>query len=250
MMTNLLHRFQGTKQIIFLSAFLFVCCKKEEVDTEPTEQAETAVIIPEQPEAADAVLICVRSSVEPLLPGLPPSNVDLVRANFGSVTSEDVGDVKLNNVLLRKLPNNTYINGDLVIDYKIDPGSNPLWTVAGGGTFPALNYRSVAKIPGLTELQNVPTSLIRASGQSFSIKELPTNSSGVLWLLADARGNKVQKQTSGTEVSFSASELSALQASRNAVIQAVNFSTETLDTAGKRIFFVLETMDYQYLDIE
>jgi hypothetical protein len=229
---------------------MMVGCKKEDVDPKPTEQAETVIIIPDQPESTDAVLVCVRSSSEPLLSGLPPSNVDLVRAGFGNITLTDVGDIKLNNVILRKLPNNTYINGDLVIDYKIDPGTNPLWTAVGGGTFPAMNHRCAVKIPGLTELQNVPKTLVRSSGQSFSIKELPLNSSGVLWRLADAKGNQLQKQTSGTEVSFSSLELSTLSSSRNAVIQAVNFSTETLDSSGKRYFFVLETMDYAYLDIE
>lgn len=249
-MTSLLNRLTGTIPLLVLLTYLNAGCKKEELDTEPTEQAETAIVIPDLPEATDAVLVGVRSSAEPLLPGLPPTEVDLVRANFGSANSVDVGDVKLNNVVLRRLPNNTYINGDLLIDYKINPGSNPIWTAIGGSGFPALNYRCTSRVPGLTELQDVPNTLIRASDQTFSIRELPVNSSGVIWMLADARGNKIQKQTSGTEVVFSSAELGTLAASKNAVIQAVNFTTETLDTAGKRFFFVLETMDYQYIDIE
>ena len=243
-------RYLGAILLVVAVDFLILGCKGEDVDFEPTEQAQTSIIIPDQPEETDAVLVCVRSSAESLLPGLPPSNVDLVRANFGRTTSADVGDVKLNGVSLRRLPNNTYINGDLVIDYKIDPASSPIWAVPGGGAYPSLNRRCITKVPGLTELQDVPTTLVRASGQSFRIKELTANSAGVIWMLADARGNKIQKQTTEAEVSFSSSELGALAASRNAVIQAVNFSTETLDTAGKRFFFVLETMDYEYLDIE
>lgn len=235
-------------------ALLFVStlhsCDKSEPDPEPDEQAETDILLPELPSGTDAVLLCFRSSAESLLPGLPPSTIDVAQATFGNPTNVDAGNVTLNNIALRKLPNLVYINGDLIIDYKIASGTNPKWAISGASGFDAFEYSTTAKIPGLIALKDAPFIISRSTDLTLEVTELPANASNIIWMLADARGNVLKKETNTTNVSFSISELSALEVSKNAVIQVVAYNTESTSISGKKYFFVQETMDYVYADVE
>ena len=235
-------------------ALLFVStlqsCDKSEPDPEPDEQANTAILLPDAPVGTDAVLLCFRSSAESLLPGLPPSTIDVAQANFGIPANVDAGNVSLNNIALRKLPNFVYINGDLVIDYKIASGTSPKWAVSGGSGFNGIEYTTTAKIPGLIALKDAPFLILKSADLTLEVTEIPANATNIIWMIADARGNVVKKETNTTNVSFSTADLSALEVSRNAVIQVVAYNSESSTLSGKKYFFVQETMDYVYADIE
>ncbi len=225
-------------------------CDKSEPDAEPDEQANTAILIPDAPIGTDAVLLCFRSSAESLLPGLPPSTIDVAQATFGSPAYVDAGNVTLNNIALRKLPNFVYINGDLVIDYKIVSGTSPKWIVSGGSGFDGFEYTTTAKIPGLIALKDAPFIVRKSADLTLEVTELPASTTSIIWMIADAKGNVVKKETNTTNASFNAADLSVLEVSKNAVIQVVAYNAESTSLSGKTYFFVQETMDYVYADIE
>lgn len=249
MTTSVIHRVLKSMLALTLVTAIY-SCDKSEPDPEPDEQANTAILLPDAPVGTDAVLLCVRSSAESLLPGLPPSTIDVAQATFGSPANVDAGNVSLNNIALRKLPNFAYINGDLVIDYKIASGTSPKWIVSGGSGFDGFEYTTTAKIPGLIALKDAPFVIRKSADLSLEVTEIPANTTNIIWMIADARGNVVKKETNTPNASFSAADLSVLEVSRNAVIQVVAYNTESTTLSGKKYFFVQETMDYVYADIE
>lgn len=223
-------------------------CKKED-DISPTERAENALLIPDVPTDADALLLAIRTTSAPLLPGLPNTTADLVNARFGREEPfSGVGELRVNNTLLRGLSNNIYINGDLVIDYKLLEGTRPRWVAEGGDGFAAFNIQTNKPMPGAVKLKDVPVTIQLSDGLSLITENVPANAEAYIWQLGDAKGTTVRKETSDNSVSFAGIELAGLVGSTSCIIQVAAYNTEVITNAGRRFFFVNQTTDNLYVE--
>jgi len=229
--------------VVLLSA-----CKKED-DILPTERAENALLIPPVPTDADALLLAIRTTSAPLLPGLPNTTADLVNARFGREEPySNVGELRVNSTLLRRLSNDIYINGDLVIDYKLLEGTRPRWVAEGGGGFDAFNIQTNKQMPSPVKLKDVPVAIQLSDGLSLITENAPANAEAYIWQLGDAKGTTVRKVTSENSVSFAGIELAGLNASTNCIIQVAAYNSEIITNAGKRFYFVNQTTDNLYVE--
>jgi hypothetical protein len=218
-------------------------CKKED-ERGPEERAENALLIPDMPLDADALLFAMRTVTPPLLPGLPDANADLVTARFGKAAPYlSAGPLKANNIALRELPNQVYINDDLVLDYKLSSGTRPRWTAEGSNSLPAFNIQTTLPMPGPVKISEVPTSILLSDGILLSTTTSPSHTDAYIWQLGDQKGNTVRKTTTANTVSFSPAELSTLQAGENGIIQVAAYNTELKESNGKKFFFVNQTTD-------
>jgi hypothetical protein len=223
-------------------------CKKED-DILPTERAENALLIPAVPTDADALLLAIRTTSAPLLPGLPNTTADLVNARFGREEPySGVGELRVNSTLLRRLSNDIYINGDLIIDYKLLEGTRPRWVAEGGDGFDAFNIQTNKPMPGAVKLKDVPITIQLSDGLSLITENVPANAEAYIWQLGDAKGTTVRKVTSDNSVSFAGIELAGLVASTSCIIQVAAYNSEIITNAGKRFYFVNQTTDNLYVE--
>lgn len=251
MSTSIFTSIIRASSVLLLAAsftLLLNACKKEETPTPPTP-AENVILFPEIPADVDAVLLAQRSTTTPLLPGLPDTEVSIVNAFFGNdAPYSDAGLLKLNNIALRQLSNNVYLNDDLVLDYKLGAGTKPRWIAAGGTGFSAFNIQTNIVMPGKLKLSDLPEEVVLNQTLNLSVESFPTNADSIIWQLGDTKGNTRRKLTATNTVSFSATELNGLEAGDDCIIQVAAYRTESISNSGKKFYFINQTIDYSYIE--
>ncbi len=158
----------------------------------------------------------------------------------GSTTYQDAGTVQCNTKTLTKQSNNAYVFQPSQSDITgIDFSSGSAWSVSGAGNVPAINYTFNA-FPSSPTITSNKEELTLANGYTFSISGLSTADS-VLYILASG-DNYVEKRVGGntSSVTFSAADLSTLQASDYGLIQVTpyKFLVNTNVMPGKKVYFV------------
>ncbi|HLP52912.1 MAG TPA: hypothetical protein VK154_18615, partial [Chitinophagales bacterium] len=158
----------------------------------------------------------------------------------GGTTYQDAGTVQCNTKALTRQSNNSYIFQPSQTDVTgIDFGSGSQWTIGGVGSIPAFT-ESFTSFPSSPTITSNSETVTLASGYTFTVSGI-SNADSVLFILAS--GNSyAEKRVGGnvTSVTFSAADLSALQASSQGLLQVTpyRFKTNTTAIPGKKIYLV------------
>jgi hypothetical protein len=229
--------------IISLSTFI-ISCKKETIT--PTPTTATTPTTP-TPGDADGVLAAVRTKISVTNPVIGTVSYDVgtavalfgsTPANFVAGTFTDAGTVTSNTKTLTKQSNNSYAYQFGATDLEgIDYSSNVSWNVTGAGSIPAITKNLGNIFPTFPTMTNGST--VSRTAPFTITNDYSSNADSVIYVIAT--GNKQVKKTlygSSTSCTFTASELSTLDASESALIQvnAYNLTSELI--SGKRIYYV------------
>ncbi len=158
----------------------------------------------------------------------------------GGTTYQDAGTITCNTEGLTKQSNNSYVFQPSQSNATgIDFGSGSDWSVSGGGTIPAFTH-SFYTFPSSPTITSNTDEVTLANGYTFTINNV-SNADSILFILASGSGF-VQKRLGGnaTSATFTASELSSLQASQYGLIQVTPYTWEanTSVVPGKKIYFI------------
>lgn len=231
--------------VVALFGLTFTSCKKESITTTPTTSTPTPTT--PSPGDADGVLAAVRTKISVTAPVVGTVSYDVgtavagfgsTSANFAAGTYTDAGAITCNSKTLTKSSNNAYVYNFGADDVEgIDFSSNVSWSVAGAGSIPSISKNLGNIFPSFPTISSGST-INRSS--SFTItNSYSSNADSVLYVISS--GSKTLKKTvagSSTSCTFSAAELSTLDASESALIQvnAYNMTSELI--SGKRIYYV------------
>lgn len=231
--------------MVAVISIMIVSCKKETITPTTTTTATTPTT--PSPGDADGVLAAVRTKVSVTTPIVGTVSYDIgtavvafgsTAANFAAGTYTDVGAVTSNGKTLSKLSNNSYVYQLGTSDVEgIDYSSNVSWNVAGAGSIPAISKSLGNVFPTFPTMSNGNT--ISKTSPFTVMNDYSSNADSIIYVIAT--GTKQLKKTlagTSTSCTFSASELSTLDASESALIQvnAYNITSELI--AGKRIYYV------------
>lgn len=158
----------------------------------------------------------------------------------GGSTYQDAGTVNCNAEALTKQSNNSYVfNPSQSSPEGIDFSSGSSWDVSGSANVPAFSH-TFSSFPSSPSITSNTDEVTLSSGYTFTISSV-SNADSILFILASGSGY-VTKTTGGsaTSVTFSASELSSLQASDYGLLQVTPYRYEanTSVIPGKKVYFV------------
>lgn len=239
---------------IVASLFFSACSSDDDKDPRTQSQANPT---PDVPGDANAVLaaIKVNSNVPGgvSVPGLSGIAIDVASASFfegnvgGSLVS--VGEVKLNSKALTVPGGNAYISDPTDFSYEIVSGQDNSWEVAGGSGFDAFSHTTSTKMPDqVLFASSVAESFSKSGDVTVSIASVPSNCQNILWVFSD--GNTVvTKESKTTSVTFSSSDLSGIKATSTGILQVAAYNYESATYGGKKVYFINETVDSKYIEI-
>ena len=151
-------------------------------------------------------------------------------------TFVDAGTVQLNSKALTRQTNNSYAYQDVMNPITLNQVQ---LTVSGSSSVPSFSQVVSKPIPDYSGFSTLPATITRANGLEVNLSGAMSNADSVLVVLASGSG-VVYKTVAGnaSKVSFSASELSALPASQQGMLQVSprNMTTETI--SSKKYYFV------------
>jgi hypothetical protein len=236
--------------LILLSIFSIVgisaCTKK-------TDTPSTPSTAPTAPHPADGfgALAAVKTKVSQNVPGYGTIDIDLgvgvaafgsSSANFFAGTYVDAGAITCNTKALDKQTGNAYLSSMSTSGFSgsslgIDFGSNINWNVAGSADVPAISKTLTNAFPTFPEITSAST-ITKSSGYTLTNNSI-SGADSILYVIAS--GSASVKKTlvgSATSCTFTASELSALSNSDNALIQVNAYNIQSDIFSGKKYYFV------------
>lgn len=174
---------------------------------------------------------------------------NLALAEFGTPNFTDVGNVKLNDVELSKIPTNQYVSAVDGSKFKFQEGGKNKWRITGGQGFESITYTMNSKMPGLVKLEDVAESISKQSAVTFKIQSMPAHAQALIWTLRDAEGNHIQKESNESEITFTAENLSKISSGRYNLLKVVAYSMDTQNHGNKTLVFMNQTVDMRYLSV-
>ncbi|MFN8285938.1 MAG: hypothetical protein U0V74_04245 [Chitinophagales bacterium] len=240
-MKNNLLQFLAFALIIFSVS----SCKKDN-NTNPTQTQNVSTTQLFNYSDAWGLLAGVKTVTTQNVPIVGPMEVVIGTAvtafptTAGGTTYQDAGTVQCNTKALTKQSNNSYVFQPSQSDATgIDFSSGSDWDVSGAGSIPAFTH-SFSSFPSTPSITSNTDEVTLANGYTFSITGV-SSADSILFILASGSGY-VQKRVGGweTSVTFSASELSSLQASDYGLIQVTpyRYQENTTVVPGKKVYFI------------
>lgn len=239
----------STPLLIALGAFVILLnsCKKDDTtntNTNPSPVSTTDLLDFSDSWGLLAGVKTVTFQTIPVIGGTQEIDLGTAVVAFndaaGSNTYIDAGTAKCNTKTLTKQSNNSYIFQPSQTDISgIDFSSGSSWDVSGAGSIPAITH-TFSTFPSTPTITSDKETVTRANGYTFSTTAI-SSADSVLYVISSGN-NYVKKSVAGnvTSVTFSASELSALDASSYGLIQVTPYAYQTNTTVvpGKKVYFV------------
>lgn len=218
-------------------------CSKEK-DLAPDKYAEDSITIPEGLDDYDGLMVAVRNYISKVEITEEPIVQDVAYSEF-KVDGKfaDVGQVKLNNKILFRVPSNQYVSLPDDENFKLNEGSKNVWNAGGKSGFPKFEKILTVSMPGLVIFDEVPSEISLSQGFSAKVKNVPTHTISLIWVLKDVEGNSIQKTTKTSEVTFTPSDMSSLKPGIRSLIKVAAYSIEEWSHEGKTFFFLNQTTD-------
>jgi len=239
----------STTLLIALSAFVISLssCKKDDdsnTNTNPTPVSTTDLFDFSDSWGLLAGVKTVTFQTIPVIGGTQEIDLGTAVVAFndaaGSNTYLDAGTAKCNTKTLTKQSNNSYVFQPSQTDITgIDFSSGSDWEVTGAGSIPAITH-SFNTFPTTPTITSNKETVTRANGYTFSTSSV-SYADSVLYVISSGN-NYVKKSVAGnvSSVTFTASELSTLDASSYGLIQVTPYAYQTNTTVvpGKKVYFV------------
>ncbi|MCO5234393.1 MAG: hypothetical protein LC105_02415 [Chitinophagales bacterium] len=241
--------FRKNIQIILPCLFiLLISCKKKD-DFTPIKYAEETILYPENIEDIDALLMAIRDDI-----GIDLLNkeisVDFAFARFGQTNSVDVGDVKLNNILLSKTSANQYISPIDKNNFNLNSGIQNKWEIEGGSDYSAFNKSASIKMPAKITLDQVPDVIPLNQAITLKVNGLPSNAQAIIWQLKDINNQYIQKETTTSQLTITIDELKQLSLGENSLLKVAAYSLEKWEMDGKKFAFLNEFVETKNIQLK
>ena len=240
-------------QLALISAVVavsFSACNTEEEPTPPSTSGGTPT-----PQINDGygtfVAAKTVTTIDPGF-GIPPQEVDYgigVAVFFNGTdyaTYIDGGTVSVEGEELSRFDNGTYSTYSQTSATGIDYSGAADWETTGAGDIPAISHTSTNGFPTVGAITSSET-IVRADGYTVTLQGGISNADSVIWVVGGVELGTTGSQNSRT---FTAAELSDLQAGAGNIIQVAAYNVESAVFGGKTFYFINEKVVTKTVTVE
>jgi len=233
--------------MLFAIASVIGGCKKDE-DDDDNNDTQTAVVGPaDLYNYSDAFGIfagvnTITTQTVPIVGTVEIETGTAVAAVWNTAGAASsfiaMGTVSCNTNDLTKQSNNSYVfTPTATASTGIDFSGGSDWAISGSADVPAFNF-TFSTFPDNPTITSDKDEVVLANGYTFSVSGLGSADS-VLYILASG-DSYVEKRVAGfvNTVTFTASELSTLDASAYGLIQVTPYNITSASPNGKKYYFV------------
>lgn len=247
---------------ILMLSVVSVSCEKNEPDTGKTQTIDPVKTFSNLDAAG--VMVATKSyikapSVTGGIPGIGGVDLDMevgtAVAIFGDLkngTFSDAGQVRISvnsqQYPLKKQSNNSYVSTPGLTDPQgiVFEDNIPLWDV------PNLSFSksSYYRFPGKLTITSEKT-ITKSEGYTFSISGSNMGDS-IIYIVASENGYvmKTKSPQAGYNISFSASELSELKASKYALLQVTTYRIRKETLQNKNYYLINQVVTTEYVELK
>ena len=220
---------------------MLASCNKDDAFV-PVKRAEEPILFPIDSNHYDGMMLAIRTDKIPANTIPDTSFIDMVLAQFYNPGLVSVGNVRLNDKLLLPI-SSQYISNHTILSYELAAGTQNKWTIQGDNGIAGFTKKLNTKMPGFIHLNSVPQEIDLSQSITLQIENVPANSQAIVWSLIDINGNQVQKETTGTTVTWTKEELQSLSPGLNSLLKVAAYTKEVNQIGSRKYLFLNETTD-------